>query len=81
MNGEGVEHSRSRGLIMLGVAATLGSEHACGLLGWSNAEGRYGLEQNPEEATRWYREMRKCDVRNSVEKIRKKAAAWLSEHP
>ena len=44
LNGDGVERSpgwayRSRGLIMLGAAAALGSEHACGILGEANAQG------------------------------------------
>ena len=81
LNGQGVERSSSRGLTMLGGAALLGSEHACGLLGQANAEGLDGFEKNPQEATRWYREMLKCDGRDSSENIRKQAAAWLQEHP
>jgi hypothetical protein len=81
LKGEGVERSDTRGLIMFGAAATLGSEHACGVLGCANAEGRWGLEQNPQEATRWYREMQKCDSRNSTEMFREMAAAWLRDHP
>ena len=42
LNGQGVERSQSRALIMLGAAATLGSEHACGILGRANAEGARG---------------------------------------
>ena len=80
LNGEGVERSERRGLMMVSVAAALGSEHACGLLGRANAEGRYGLDKNPQEATRWYREMQKCPCGNS-EEYREKAAAWLREHP
>ena len=79
--GAGVERSYIRGLIMLGEAAGKGSEHACGLLGRANAEGLSGLDQNPQEATRWYREMQKCGLRNSVKAYREKAAAWLREHP
>jgi hypothetical protein len=81
LNGEGVERSDTRGLIMLTAAATLGSEYACGALGWANEEGCWGLEQNPQEATRWYREMQKCDSRNSTEMFREMAAAWLRDHP
>ena len=66
---------------MLGAAATLGSEHACGLLGRANAEGLWGLDKNPQEATRWYRRMQKCDRRYSNEAAREQAAAWLREHP
>ena len=81
LNGKGVERSISRGSTMLGWAAALGSEHACGLLGQLNAEGRYGYDKDPQEATRLYREMHKCDQRNSNEEVRENAAAWLREHP
>ena len=81
LNGEGVEQSISRGIAMVGMAAVLGSEHACGLLGRANAEGRRGFDKNPQEATRWYREMQKCGTLDSVEVTRTVAAAWLREHP
>ena len=66
---------------MLGMAAALGSEHACGILGRANADGRHGLDKDPQEATRMYREMQKCNHRNSTEATRERAAAWLLEHP
>ena len=81
LNGTGVERSHIRGAIMLTAAAGKGSEHACALLGRANAEGRFGLDKDPQEATRWYREMQKCDLRDSTEVNREKAAAWLREHP
>jgi TPR repeat protein len=79
--GEGVQRCHIRGLMMLTAAATLGSEHACGLLGCANAEGLYGFEQDPQEATRWYREMQKCNYIDSTEEVRGMAAAWLRDHP
>jgi len=66
---------------MLGAAAALGSEHACAILGLVNAKGPYGLDKDPQEATRWYREMQQCAVRNASERMRELAAAWLREHP
>ena len=81
MNGWGVERSQSRGFTMLGAAATLGSEHACALLGEANAEGHSGFDKDPQEATRWYREMQKCDRIRTTEEYREQAAAWLREHP
>ena len=66
---------------MIGAAAAMGSEHACGVLGIANAEGRFGFDKNPQEATRCYREMRKCGMLDSVEPSRERAAAWLREHP
>ena len=59
----------------------MGSEHACAILGLANAEGRFGFDKDPQEATRWYREMQTSDLRNSVEAHREQAAAWLREHP
>jgi len=80
--GRGVERSERRGLIMVSVAAALGSEHACALLGRANAEGRFGLDKNPQEATRWYREMQKCgDSHTTTDAYRERAAAWLRDHP
>jgi TPR repeat protein len=81
LNGEGVERSCPRGIAMLGAAAALGSEHACALLGEVNAEGRHGFDKDPQEATRWYREMQECDTRDSLDEHREQAAAWLREHP
>ena len=81
LNGLGVEVSTSRGLTMMGVAAAMGSAHACGVLGRANAVGRHGFDKNPQEATRWYREMQACDHQDSCEKTRGEAAAWLREHP
>ena len=81
LNGEGVERSCPRGIAMLGAAAALGSEHACALLGEANAEGEYGFDKDPQEATRWYREMQKCGTRDAAEAMRERAAAWLREHP
>ena len=66
---------------MVTMAAALGSEHACGLMGEMNAEGDDGFDQDPQEATRWYREMQKCGMRNASERMREQAAAWLREYP
>ena len=81
LNGEGVERSEVRGCTMLGMAAVLGSELACGILGHANEHGRNGIDKNPQEATRWYREMQKRDRRDSRRDYRGRAAAWLREHP
>ena len=77
LNGEGVKASVVRGIAMVGAAATMGSEHACGILGQANAEGLDGFEKDPQEATTLYREMQKCDQRNSDEETRERAAVWL----
>ena len=79
--GTGVERSNVRGIAMLGMGAVLGSEHACVLLGRANAQGCWGLDKNPQEATRWYRETQKCDGHGANDETREEAAAWLREHP
>jgi|SaaInlV_125m_DNA_1040241.scaffolds.fasta_scaffold01526_2 uncharacterized protein len=76
--GMGVERSISRGLSIIGVAAGMGSEQACGILGHANEEGKYGFDKNQEEALRWYREMQMCVARDACEKMRFRAAACLS---
>ena len=79
--GDGVEKNIVRGVAMTALAAGLGSEHACGALGQANAEGLHGFDKDPQEATRWYREMQTCGTRNAFEAGRERAAAWLREHP
>ena len=81
LNGECVEQNCTRGIAMPGAAAALGSEHACAILGYANAEGLHGFDEDPQEATRWYREMQKSAMRGSSDTFREKAAAWLREHP
>ena len=81
INGSGVERNHTRGISMVTIAATLGSEHACSVLGWANECGHHGFDKNPDEATRWYREMQKCACRDSVDVYRERATAWLREHP
>ena len=71
------EQTISRGYIMLAMGAVLGSECACGLFGYANAEGLWGLDKDPQEATRWYREMQKCACRDSTEDFRERGVAWL----
>ena len=81
--GEGVTRSDIRGLIMIGMAAAIGSEIACYILGRSNEKGHFGLDMDPQEATRYYRKMQKCDVLSNsdrAEEHRKNAAASLREH-
>jgi len=81
INGSGVERNHTRGIAMISVAATLGSEHACSVLGWANECGHHGFDKNPSEATRWYQEMKKCVCKDSVDAYRERAAKWLREHP
>ena len=81
INVSGVERNSTRGISMITIAATLGSEHACSILGWANECGYHGFDKNPEEATKWYKEMQKCPCRDSVDLYRERAANWLRNHP
>ena len=81
LNGEGVEQNGTRGIAMLGAAAALGSEHACAILGYANAEGDHGFDEDPQEATRWYREMQKCGHRDSNATFRERAADLAPRAP
>ena len=81
INGSGVERNHTRGISMVTIAATLGSEHACSVLGWANECGHHGFDKNPSEATRWYKEMQKCACRDSVDVYRERATNWLRDHP
>lgn len=81
INGSGVERNHTRGISMITIAATLGSEHACSVLGWANECGHHGFDKDPEEATKWYKEMQKCACRDSVDVYRERATNWLLDHP
>jgi len=81
INGSGVERNHTRGIHMVTIAATLGSEHACSVLGWANECGHHGFDKNTEQATYWYREMQKCACLDSVDVYRTRASNWLREHP
>ena len=80
LHGEGVETNDSRGVSMLSLAAGMGSEHASGVLGRLNHHGLCGFDKNPQEATRWYHEMQKCDIHDSMGAARDEAAEWLRDH-
>ena len=81
INGSGVERNHVRGIMMITIAATLGSEHACSVLGWANECGHHGFDKNPDETTRWYREMQTCVCKDSVDVYRERATDWLRDHP
>ena len=91
--GDGVKCNIGRGFIMLGRAAELGDQQACYLLGMFNAYGHHGLEEDPQEARKWFRlfEARSAHQRyvlashdeESLELQREQATnatAWLREH-
>jgi TPR repeat protein len=81
INGSGVERNHVRGMIMITRAATLGSEHACAVLGWANECGHHGLDQDSGDATEWYKKMQAASCKDSVDPYRERARDWLRDHP
>jgi len=81
INGAGVARNHTRGICMITVAATLGSEHACSVLGWANECGHHGFDKDAEEATRWYKKMQEVPCKDSVDVYRARAMNWLRDHP
>ena len=82
LRGMGVDKDVPTGLVMVGQAAALGSEHACCLLGHAYKLGKFGLPKDAAKATKWYKRMSSCCVtRNAADCAREEAAKWLAEHP
>ena len=81
INGSGVERNHTRGISMITIAATLGSEHACSVLGWANECGHHGFNQDSDEATKWYKRMQVALCKDSVDVYRERARKWLRDHP
>ena len=81
INGSGVERNHVRGIMMITIAATLGSEHACSVLAWANECGHHGFNKDPEGATLWYKKMQEAPCRDSVDSYRERATKWLLAHP
>ena len=79
--GSGVAKNVARGISFMTVAATLGSEHACGALGWANQCGHYGFDVNFDEAKKWYKEMDKINWKDTSPMCRDRAAKFLAENP
>lgn len=81
INGSGVARNHTRGIAMIARAATLGSEHACSVLGWANECGHHGFDKNADEATVWYKWMQEAPCKDSVDLYRERATKWLRDHP
>lgn len=79
LNARGVEKNVFRGTCMLAQAAALGSQHACFLLGSAHKHGRHGADKDDAEATRWFRKMQGCQIKDSGEASHKEAGEWLRE--
>ena len=79
LNGTGTKRDLVLGAHYLTMASERGSEHACALLGWAQAEGHFGFKKDYKEATEWYKKMRNCQYKDSVTFHRKVATDWLTK--
>ena len=79
--GEGLARDLSRGLLLIGAACALGSEHACYVSGWGQRQGAWGLKKDDKQTARWFRKMQGCSIKNTTQACRDDAAKWLREHP
>ena len=80
INGLGVEEDATRGLIMMGQAAALGSDYACYVLGHDYENGLGGAKKDRAEAAKWYRRMDGCKHKNCSEEVLAKVAERLREY-
>ena len=76
IEGRGIERNQALGMQYMFAAAVLGSEYACEHIGHSYANGINGYAKNEAEAVLWYKKMRDCKFRDSVEATRKRAQTF-----
>lgn len=81
INGVGVAKNVTRGVTFMAIGATLGSEHARGILGWANECGDYGFDVDLEEAKSWYKKMETAECKDSADECRERAHKFLEENP
>jgi len=77
--GIGTELNDARALFQNARAADRGSEIACYAVAQANRFGLLGLDRDPWEASKWYRKMSECGVKNAPQSARDKAAEFLRE--
>lgn len=77
LDGQGVKRNVPRGLILLGRASELGSEHACYVLGWSYMNGYHNLGEDKTEARVWFQKMQTCGLYDSSDKCRTEAKEYV----
>lgn len=81
INGSGVNRDAMRGVCMITRAAMLGSEHACGVLGWLNECGLHGLSKSEEDARYWYGHMQTGSLCKDADPwYRERATLWIAKH-
>jgi len=80
MYGDGVTKDVSTGLLLLGRASGLGSEHAHYKIGFYHQHGSHGLSEDVQAARKWYLKMPTASIRNSPQGTRDTVATWLREN-
>jgi len=80
IKGRGVPADEEIAMRYLFCGAILGSEHACEHMGHSYAEGINGCEKDEAEALIWYKKMRTCECKDSVEYSRQRAQRFLADY-
>jgi TPR repeat protein len=82
LEGTGVTKDVPTGLLLLGRASGLGSEHACYLMGWYHVrEERFcGLPKDVQATRKWYLKMATASTRDSPQSVRDEVATWLREN-
>ena len=78
IKGRGVPMDENLAMRFLFCGAILGSEHACEHMGYSYVEGINGCEKDEAEALIWYKKMRTCEHKDSVDLSRKRAAQFFA---
>ena len=78
LRGSGIPKDESRALVYLGGAAAKGSAQACYMLGVLHRNQSAGLTADVHEISKWFQKMATCQVRDSHERARATAAAWLA---
>ena len=82
INGLGIARNVTRGISLITIAATMGSEHACGVLAWANQRGHHGFDKDTGEATKWYKLMKLATTcRDATATSRVRCDAWLRDNP
>ena len=81
INGVGVAQNVARGVSFMAIGATLGSEHARGILGFANECGDYGFDVDLEEAKSWYKKMETAESKDCTVECRERAHKFLEENP
>ena len=80
LGGRGVTKDAPTGLLLLGRASGLGSEHACYVMGHYHVRGFGGLSKDVQATRKWYLKMATASTCDSPQSARDEVATWLREN-